>query len=256
MFIEPISITLPFAIKVLIAPFDRIYYFLLKTIGKVTYVFDKYTKHIQIDKSGNVLILHDIKLKVLNVKRLYGLNRIMNIEDGSKSTVFPNLSNFRKKQFDINEMGFYFKEDNKVSIDRMQRSKNNKELSVKFIFNQSNIKNGEILNISYAYSIPKHFPISNGYLNIKEIPFSPYIMQTSIQFNHKINYLKYKVTFDKSIVLKRDVEFFQLMFNKKRFSRKLALENQSNVLYNSYEATAKFPNISGTISGSWEVAKH
>jgi hypothetical protein len=225
------------------------------------FYFEEYEKTLTICKDGHGIILNKFKVRVLNPKNLTcdgnHFERYLLIDDADKNTKFPLFRDMcdAQKQKRFSDFGFWYKPKHIIKAKYNRDKSKERQLYWFFSFENSSLKDydGGLINkpisIEYAISIPKIFPIEDGFFDSENNPLDTKFMTSSLTVKDKIRIFKYTVAFEDGIQL-NGINFIET--NQGRV-KKLNFTDNSDIFYKRYTKSVNNPKKGRKISVQWSI---
>jgi len=230
------------------------------------YYYEEYNKKIYVRKNGDGLIVNSFVLKVINPDAITDFVRSLDITDAKLTSKLIPFNDMLKTPIEhrFSEYGFWYSSDGNIisevveyyEQDSIYRRDDKRFTSVKFVIDKNAIKAGNTYNISYAYSIPGLFPISNGRFDVNNQNRNNYPEFTShISVTHMGDHLRLSAYFEEGIDFKSIPEGYLIKHPNGRAQKPVMkrCEFKNNMFYKKYWIEIKNPQEYRDIYLQWNV---
>lgn len=239
------------------------------------YVILNFTKDVAIYRNGHGIITCSLDILVINPANISKISRSLNVEDACSTTQFPKLDEMKscKCKDRFTNYGFWYKstsdfisdvvefywDDNDENKENPISKKNPQEIRYQFLVDQSKISKNGVYNLTYAFSIPGLYPITEyKYDSTKNCVITDY-MRTCFAVMHHIKHLEYTVSFDDgspaSVAFKKHPsgEISHPANNNHNKIVPLSPVMVNNIFYTKYKFVVDYPKFHSTIGIRWQL---
>lgn len=234
--------------------------------NKYDYKIIKHFKQVTVYKNGHGIIETRFKIKIFNPENFKKFYRNINISDAKPATCFPDFDTMinTDKQYRLSRFGLWNSCENNIikNIKKCNDVEDNdflsnftnhpgKDLSFKFIIDNSQIKKNGIYEFSYSVSIPGMYNI-NGFN-----PLDNSFMKTQININHYTENVEYLVAFDKDFSFEQSpiCEINKKLANGKHKNKNIVGEYVIQDFYHKYYFRIHQPEFNNKIKIEWKLKK-
>lgn len=230
-----------------------------KSMGQVFY-FNELNKHIIIDKDGNGILTHDIKVTVLRPQDFEYIEREIDISDAKPSSVFPKFEEMLQTPTSeaFKRFGLWYASDNGV-IQRIENNsdaaRNPKVLKFRIVLDTSRLRKNMTFQFIYAVSIPGMFPIQNGRFDEESYQRQDYKEYSSmLTVKHSIRLLRYIIDFDRDIQLYQTPKTSYITETQiKKIQENICCTYENRIFYQRFSAILKNPEYNKKVVVKWDV---
>lgn len=220
------------------------------TLYKLNYRIIGFRKHVTAYKNGHGIILQDIELRLY--KPEHPFRREISVSEVPEGFKFENFKILKKRSVEnrFTEQGFWYESNPKGIVEDVRWIKaesTDTKMVFDFIFDQSIASDyiNKPIKIMYGYSIPKIYPIENGFYDDSYDARNPFF--TGFVVNYKMNYYKSVIGFEKGIKFANKIcaDYYENGRDNSYITKEL--KKKDDIFYNKYEIEIKKPKLGSLI---------
>ncbi len=228
-------------------PFVKKIPFFKDLYKKFKFKYSKFYKKIAIYENGHAIIINYLEIKTN--EKLEKIERFIDVADGCKDIKLPSFNEMRNipSEERFEKPGFWYKSNYNIEIELIEDIATRKTFHI--IFNPP-LEKGNSIKISYAFSIPCAYPLSNGRLNFNKLSQKTYEPKLSFMVKHPIEIFEYEIAFfncpPKSLPQVRIYKGDEAEY------RTESIEEILDPFYYRYKLRLEKPDVYSRIEISWE----
>ena len=228
---------------------DKIPFF-NKLHRKFKFEYSKFYKKIAIYENGHAILINYLEIKAN--EKLEKIERFIDVADGCKDIKLPLFKQMEKlpKEERFKNPGFWFNSNYKIEMKLIEDIATRKSFHI--VFNPA-LENGNFIKISYAFSIPCAYPLSNGKLDFSKASQIPYEPKLSFMVKHPIKVFEYEIAFfncpPKSLPQVRIYKGDEAEYKTE------SIEEILDPFYHRYKLRLEKPEVNSQIKIVWEWEK-
>jgi hypothetical protein len=166
--------------------------FFKKENKKFKFKYSKFYKKIAIYEDGHAIVINYLEIKTN--EKIEKIERFIDIADGCKDIKLPTFNEMKNLPIEerFEKPGFWCKSNYNIKIKLIEDIATRKKFHIVF---QPPLEKGNSIKISYAFSIPCAYPLSEGKLDPQKLSQNPYTPKLSFMVKHPIEIFEYEIAF-------------------------------------------------------------
>lgn len=238
---------------------------------KLDYIILNLKKDVTVYGNGNGIIICSFEFYVMHPEKMKYINMRLNIDDACYGVTFDTLVAMSQcpERNRFSTLGFWFdctdncvekveeyywRDDGEDGEDQHYMN-NKREIRYRFVMRPENMKRGGVYSVTYSFSVPEMYPITECKYNPTKATINHDKMESSYNVRHHVRCAEYIVSFEKGIEFKeRPQGEVKIQMGNTTLAREpLSPENVSDLFYRRYKYVVKKPKLDSYIGISWKV---